>query len=60
MMQGLVIATVVVVVVVVVWIEVAVEVVGIIEVRSEVVVTVGENVVVLMNDVFACVTVTDG
>ena len=59
-MQGLVIATVVVVIVVVVRTEVAVEVVGIMEVRSEVVVTVGENVVVVMNDVFASVTMTVG
>jgi len=59
-MQGLVIATVVVVMVVVVRTEVAVEVVGIMEVRSEVVVTVGENVVVVMNDVFASVTMTVG
>jgi len=46
--------------VVVVRTEVAVEVVGITEVRSEVVVTVGENVVVVMNDVFASVTMTVG
>ena len=59
-MQGLVTAMVVVVVVVVVRIDVPVEVMGTIEVRTEVVVMVGENVVVAMNDVFASVAVTVG
>jgi len=59
-MQGRVTAIVVVVVVVVVSIEVPVDVVGTTEVRIEVVVRVGEKVVVAMNDVFASVTVTVG
>jgi len=59
-MHGLVTATVVVVVVVVVRTEVPVEVVGAIEVRTEVIVRVGENVVVAVNDVFVSVIVAVG
>ena len=59
-MQGLVISMVVVVVVVVVRIEVPVEVAGTVEVWIVVIVTVGENVVVVMNDVLASVTVSVG
>lgn len=54
------IATVVVVVVEVVKTDVPIEVADMTEVRTEVIVTVGEYVVVGMNDVLSCVTMTVG